>query len=240
MKKIITTATGVLLVLFMAAYSFINSFNVGTFIPMFIGIIIGIWCFLPEKNIIKWLKKAFIFIVIIYMALMVFVALMAQSNTADFDEDAVIVLGCGLKGSIPSGNLIDRLDTAIKYYGQNPKALIVVSGGQGPNEDCTEAGAMHKYLTDKGIPENSVIMEDKSTSTTENYIYSKAILDKILGSDYETVYITNSFHSYRAGRLAKLNGLNARAYNAHTKIQSLLPNYSREVLAVIQLWLFNK
>ena len=133
-----------------------------------------------------------------------------------------------------------RLDAAIEYSKKNPNALIVVSGGQGPQEDCSEAEAMREYLIDKGINKYKIIEENKSTSTNENYLFSKAILDKILGCEYKIAYVTNSFHSYRAGELAKINGLNPRAYNAKTKIESLIPNYAREVLAVIQLWVFGR
>ncbi|WP_306559353.1 ElyC/SanA/YdcF family protein [Bacillus cereus] len=34
---------------------------------------------------------------------------------------------------------------------------------------------MKKYLVDNGIKEESIIMEDKSTSTNENLIFSKEI-----------------------------------------------------------------
>lgn len=240
MKKIILNVIGGVLTIYSLICSLINNFNIGTIIPTVAGIIICIWCYLPDNMIVKWLKRFFIVGGTVFVVFMCFIGVMAQTNSAEFDEDAVIVLGCGLHGSVPSGNLADRLDTAIDYYIKNSDALIVVSGGQGPQEDCTEAEAMYKYLVEKGIPSEKVIIEDKATSTNENYRYSKEILDSILGQEYETVYITNSFHSYRAGELAKLNGLNSRAYNAKTKIQSLIPNYCREVLAVIQLWVFGR
>ncbi len=240
MKKIIMTAIGILLAGFMLCYAFFNNFNIGVFIPMAAGIIIAVWCYLPDKKIIKWGKRLFALGCTLFVAFMVFIGVMAQANSAEFNEEAVIVLGCGLHGSVPSRNLADRLDAAIDYNSKNPNALIVVSGGQGPQEDCTEAEAMYKYLAERGISEDIILMEDKATSTNENYKFSKAILDEILGENYTVVYITNSFHSYRAGELAKLNGLDARAYNAGTSIPSLLPNYAREVLAVIQLWVFGR
>lgn len=241
MKKIIMTAAGLILTAFMLWFSLINNFNIGILIPMIIGVIIAVWCYLPDNNVIKWLKRLFVFFTVILVVFMAFVGVMAQTNSAEFDEDAVIVLGCGLHGSVPSGNLVDRLEALYDYHIKNPDAIIVVSGGQGPQEDCTEAEAMLNYLVaEKGLPDDSIIMEMNSTSTNENYRFSKEILDDILGEDYEVVYITNSFHSYRAGELAKLNGLNAKSYNARTKFSSLIPNYCREVFAVIQLWVFKR
>lgn len=240
MKKITTTIIGALLTVYMLGFALLNNFNIGVFIPMVCGIIIALWYYVPDSKVIKSLKILFITGISIFIAFMVFIGAMAQTNSAQYDEDAVIVLGCGLHGSLPSLNLADRLDAAIEYHSKNPNALIVVSGGQGPQEDCTEAQAMAKYLTDRGIDKDKIILEDKATSTNENYRFSKEILDKKLGNDYKTVYVTNSFHSYRAGELAKLNGLDSRACNAITRIQSLIPNYAREVLAVIQLWVFGR
>lgn len=240
MKKIITTVFGIFLVIYMLGFALFNNFNIGILIPMIFGVIVSLWCYLPSNNIIKWLKRLFILGSMIFISLMLFIAVMSNVNAPSYTEDAVIVLGCGLHGSIPSRNLADRLDAAIEYSKKNPNALIVVSGGQGPQEDCSEAEAMRKYLIDKGINKYKIIEENKSTSTNENYLFSKAILDKILGSEYKIAYVTNSFHSYRAGELAKINGLNSRAYNAKTKIESLIPNYAREVLAVIQLWVFGR
>ncbi len=240
MKKIILTGAGLIIVAFMLWFSLINNFNIGILIPMVIGVIIAIWCYLPDNSVIKWLKRLFMVFVTLLILFMAFVGIMAHTNSAEFDEEAVIVLGCGLHGTVPSGNLVDRLNKAVEYHSKNPNALIIVSGGQGPQEKCTEAEAMYKYLIENGVPEDIIIQEAQATSTNENYKYSKKILDDIFGEDYEVVYITNSFHSYRAGELARLNGLNAKAYNARTKFSSLIPNYCREVFAVIQLWLFSK
>lgn len=240
MKKKIMTAMGLILTAFMMCFSLINNFNIGILVPMIIGVIIAIWCYLPDNSVIKWLKRLFITFITVLVLLMAFVGIMAHTNSAEFDEEAVIVLGCGLHGTVPSGNLVDRLNKAVEYHSKNPNAAIIVSGGQGPQEGCTEAEAMYKYLTESGVPDDIIIQETQSTSTNENYKYSKKILDDIFGKDYEVVYITNSFHSYRAGELARINGLNAKAYNARTKFSSLIPNYCREVFAVIQLWVFGR
>lgn len=165
-----------------------------------------------------------------------FIAVNGISNRGDFSEDALIVLGCGLHGSTPSANLKDRLDTAVKYYASNPSAVIVVSGGQGPQEDIPEAKAMYDYLVKYGVPEDNIYMEDKSSSTDENFRFSKKILDDVLGDDYSTAFITNDFHIYRAGCIAKLNGLNPSGYGAHTEVFSIFPNYLRESVAVVKLW----
>ena len=43
---------------------------------------------------------------------------------------------------------------------RNYKAIIIVSGGQGPQEDITEALAMERYLKNKGIPQERIIKKN--------------------------------------------------------------------------------
>ena len=54
-----------------------------------------------------------------------------------------------------------------------PDLKIVVSGGQGEGENITEATAMRNFLVDNGVDSSLIIMEDKSTNTYENFLYSK-------------------------------------------------------------------
>ena len=99
------------------------------------------------------------------------------TDTVTYKEDAVIVLGAGLRGENLSLILRNRLDAAVEYYNENPEAVIVVSGGQGPDEDIPEAEAMERYLYEQGVPLNKIIKEDKSTSTEENFKFSKELLE---------------------------------------------------------------
>ncbi len=57
--------------------------------------------------------------------------------------DAIIVLGAQVKADgSPSNVLRYRLETASDYLEANPQTVVVVSGGQGPNEPTTEAECM--------------------------------------------------------------------------------------------------
>lgn len=113
----------------------------------------------------------------------------------------VIVLGAKVKkGAIPSKALAFRLDAAIDYAKKYPKIQIIVSGGQGPDEDATEASVMKQYLIDRGFPESQIIVEDQSTSTYENLLNSK----KIIGDNLEGLTIVSSdYHLARAKMLAE-------------------------------------
>ena len=157
---------------------------------------------------------------------------------ADGREDAVIVLGCAVIGYHPSNTMYARTYAAINYYKSNPNAVFVLSGGQGPQESITEAQAMKKLMLDGGIPEEKIILEEKATSTNENYKYSKKLLDEYFDRPYTIAYVTNDFHCYRAGELAKNNGFSdVRCIPAYTPKGAVMLCYAREILAVMKLWI---
>ena len=160
-------------------------------------------------------------------------------DTATYEEDAIIVLGAAVRGEIPSGALRDRLDVAVAYWEKNPNAVIVVTGGQGAQEDITEALAMERYLLAHGVDKDHIIKEERSTSTEENFVFSKALLDETLGRDHTACFITNEYHIYRAGELAKQAGYEQITHmHSRTKWYSILPGTLRECLAVLKFWIF--
>lgn len=156
---------------------------------------------------------------------------------ADFTEDAVVILGAGIRGDQVTRTLQRRLDKGLEYARKNPDALLVVSGGQGPQELVTEAYAMRQYLLAHGIGPARVLMEDQSTSTEENFAFSKRLLDERLGAGYRVVYVTNNFHAYRAGRMARAAGLSAASYPAGLDWYLAPVSYAREICAVAWMWL---
>ena len=88
------------------------------------------------------------------------------------------MLGAGLKGDTPSLALERRLEKAAEYMNKNGNAIAIVSGGQGKGETISEAQAMENYLLNHGIREDRIIKEDNSTSTYENFEYSKLMMDE--------------------------------------------------------------
>lgn len=88
--------------------------------------------------------------------------------------DYLVVLGAQVRADgRPSDVLRRRLDAAADYLAENPGTICVVSGGQGPNEPCTEAECMARYLVGRGVDEGRVVLEDRSTNTVENVRLSR-------------------------------------------------------------------
>ncbi len=177
--------------------------------------------------------------ILLLIVLMSFIAFTFGVPLSDKSDDAVIVLGCGLQGSEVSDTLKKRLDACVEYFQENPGVVIVVSGGQGPFEEVTEAYAMEKYLIERNVPKERIMQESESSSTYENFFYSKRILDDFFEGEknnYKTVFITNRFHCYRSYNLAKNAGIQTVCYPADDEWKSAFPSYLRETLAVIKLW----
>lgn len=168
------------------------------------------------------------------------IAMTVASNTkASSGADAIIVLGCGLRGQNITLTLRARLDKAYEYAMENPGAIIVVTGGQGPGEDVTEAFAMQRYLISRGIAENRILTEDASTNTKENMLLSKPVLDSYFNrSKYSSVVVTSNFHMLRSLEYAKIMELDAQGLSSNTPFYLVPSYYIREYLALIKLYVF--
>ena len=158
---------------------------------------------------------------------------------SDEEPAAVIVLGAGVNGTIPSLTLRTRLDAAAGYLQLYPDVPVVLSGGQGPGEDITEAQAMFTALINRGIAPERLYLEEKSTSTTENLTFSMDVL-KVAGVDTADVIaiVTNDFHLFRAQQIAREAGLKVIGVPAELPWWWLNANYYvREFFALGKLWL---
>lgn len=146
----------------------------------------------------------------------------------------IIVLGAGVNGTAPSLSLRDRLDATYDYLVANPDTICIVSGGQGPGEEISEAACMYNNLTGRGIDPSRIWLEDQATNTRENIANSLALIEARTGSrPTEAGIVSSEYHLYRAGLLAKEQGLTPVGIPATTSWVSLRINYFlREIVAV--------
>ena len=140
----------------------------------------------------------------------------------EFDKDALIILGCGLrKDGTPTPLLAGRIERALKFYreqiektGKAP--VLVPSGGQGPNEVISESDSMKAYLLKQGIPEEHILQEDQSKSTYENMLFSKREMEKA-GVTGNVAFVTTNYHVFRSGLMARRVKMRAIGMGAKTK-----------------------
>lgn len=168
------------------------------------------------------------------LILLVFACLtvLGRADTASQEEDAVVVLGTAVQDGEVTPALRSRLDVTVDYARANPDAVIVVAGGLPPGETVTEALAMKRYLVTRGVAEHRIIQEGRSTSTSENFVYAKELLDARLGTDYTTAFVTSDYHVFRAARIAETAGVRATHMHADTPWYEVPVDYVRESLAI--------
>lgn len=166
--------------------------------------------------------------------------LMIYGNTSNIDhtEDVVIVLGAGVRGETVTRILAHRLETAADYWHENPNAYIVTTGGIGDRATISEAEAMARFLVELGVPREKILLEEHSTNTYENLKFAHDIIVEHMGEDFRAVIISNDFHLYRAGLIAREAGIYARRKGAPTDWYTWNINYTREMMAIINQWLF--
>jgi len=212
--------------------SAVANFTLGTFLVGLLAVGLGIWAFV-FTDIPKLVNGAFIAVLVAVAASSSFLAWHGNSDDADYHEDAVIVLGAAVHGSTISDTFRERLDVAVAYHERNPSALIVVTGGQGPQEDLTEAQAAEAYLKSRSILADQILRDDKSTSTEENFRFAKQLLDQRLNAGYRVAFVTDDFHVFRAERTARGAGLVATHLSSHAAWYFWPANYARETVAAI-------
>lgn len=236
---------GLALIINAVIMAVLENISMGTWATLALGaVLVAIGIF--RKKIVAITPKAVVAVILAFFwigfSLFSFLYVFgARDTTHFFDADALIVLGCGVKGDEPGTNLTERLECAVEYHKKNPDAIIVVSGGKGDDENVSEAFAMEQYLIKHGVPADIIIKEDKATSTEENFLFSKMILDKYFEGHYRIAFITNDFHIYRSATFAKLTGF-AGATHAHsdTTWYTVVPNGLRECITVLKLWILDQ
>ena len=220
--------------------SVIANFNIGLVPVALLGVVLLVYGIfldkLPFRKVISTLLAVGLSVIVVFAS---FLAIYGRNDNATYNEKTVVVLGCGIRGERVSVGLAKRLNKAYEYHLKNPEATIIVSGGQGPQEDIPEALAMKRYLVSKGVPEDRIIMEDKSTSTITNFKYSHEIMKEKGLPDDSVVFVTNGYHVYRAASYAKAEGLTVTHLGTDIIWYTIPMNYLREMLAVLKMWVFD-
>lgn len=146
--------------------------------------------------------------------------------------DYIVVLGSGLDGSRVTPLLAGRIDRGIGLLEHNPKARLILSGGQGPGEDLPEGEAMAAYALERGVEPGRVLVERESANTEENLRFSRRIME---GKRPRIAVVTTAYHVFRALILAKKQGIRCVGFGAKTKWYFTLNATLREFAGYLSL-----
>ncbi|MFD0958931.1 YdcF family protein [Paenibacillus chungangensis] len=145
--------------------------------------------------------------------------------------DAGIVLGAALWRDQPSPALKERLNLALSLYEQGVVDRLILSGGLGGLvSSITEAEGMRNYLTDRGVPEEDLLLEDKASSTYQNLYYSRGLGERENVQSY--LLITHDYHAARAGDIADFLDMgDVQVAGVTSQVLSPVYHSLREILA---------
>ena len=229
---------GVALIVETMIISTLSNYNLGVILPAFFGVPLVFLAFMLPKMqkgfllLLKWLIAVCYAVAIGIFLVCGFFMIRAANEGERVEADAVIVLGAAVHGDKVTWVLENRLNTAIEYMETHPNAICIVSGGQGAGESVTEASAMKKYMVERNVDPSRVYTEERAKNTKENFEYSKVMIDELLGNNARIAFVTTNFHVYRAGQVARAQGVNAVGIPADDVWYLRLNNFLRECVGI--------
>ncbi|MBL8134588.1 MAG: YdcF family protein [Anaerolineae bacterium] len=149
------------------------------------------------------------------------------------DADVIIVLGAGMtRSGRPGPALTRRSETAAALYHAGYADRLLCAGGVPRYTDRSEAEGCAEVLIASGVPEDAIMLEERSRSTEENAVYSRAIMESQgWGS---ALVVSDGYHLLRARWIFAEQGVEAYTVPASAFPQMFDHAYSlaREVVAV--------
>lgn len=237
--EIFFTVLGIVFILYCLLLFLLGGYGTKFFlIWAVLGLLCIVWAKWGKRFVFLmpgWLKILFFSCIAVGSSVFVLVEVLVISGffvKAPSNLDYLIVLGAQLKPDGPSYVLQTRLDEAYDYLIENEETKVIVSGGQGKNEPDSEAQGMYDYLVGKGIAPERIIMEDRSTDTSENIRYSMQFMET---GNSSVGIVSNTFHIFRAVHLAKAAGY-GEVYGlpAQSRLGYLPNNMLREFFGIIK------
>lgn len=111
---------------------------------------------------------------------------------------------------------------------------LIVTGGTGEGSSVSDAEAARDYVLSQAVPEEMILLEDRSTITEENLEFAKSIMDD---KGLQTaIIVSDPLHMKRAMLMAKDYGLEAVSSPTPTTMyksfQTKVPFLAREVFFI--------
>ncbi len=154
--------------------------------------------------------------------------------------EAIVVLGGGTQPFVyprPGPEVDDAGDRIIygaRLYREGKAPLILVTGGRLP-WSFSPQGAAHEMadlMTFMGVPEEMILLEEKSANTYENAIFTKDILEPM--GITRIILVTSAFHMPRSVAVFEKQGFDVipaptdfiiTEFNEDLPFSQIWPNY---------------
>lgn len=158
-------------------------------------------------------KILFSSVVVVLFLSIAFASAIAVSiwNYGKLDEkqpsDVAIVLGAAVWDGEVSPVYRERINHGIYLYENGYVDYIILTGGFGEGSYKSDSQIAKEYALSQGVPEDKILIEEKSTITEENLEFSKEIMDE---RGLETaIIVSDPLHMKRSMLMAKDYNINA-------------------------------
>ena len=121
--------------------------------------------------------------------------------------DAIVVMGAAQYDGRPSPVFAARLDHGVALFLAGDAPRFVVTGGKAAGDRTTEAAAGRAFAIERGVPPDSIIVEDRSRTTLES-VRAVAALLKADGAT-TALFVSDRPHMLRVLRMAADAGVTA-------------------------------
>ncbi len=154
--------------------------------------------------------------------------------------DYLLILGGRVVGEeTPSPHLLERIQVAAEYLKENTECLVIPCGGCfRDGQKKSEALIIKEHLIELGIDESRFILEDKSTTTFENFENAFDIIRSHSGknpNDFKIAFLSSDYHLRRAGIIANRCGFENIGKVSCENKKGRLTNYAREYIVAYEL-----
>ena len=137
--------------------------------------------------------------------------------------DVILVLGAAEYRGRPSPVLKARLDHALELYQRKLSPRIMTMGGAGGELVFTEGTVGRSYLTSRGVPPESVIVENEGESTVQSTTIAIEIMQRM--GLRSAIVVSDGYHIYRVKQILEARGI--AAYGSPRKEHSAGPMHDR-------------
>lgn len=144
--------------------------------------------------------------------------------------DVAIVLGAGATDAGVSPVFRERLNHGIWLYENRYVDFLIFTGGFGDGNTKSDAFIAKEYALSQGVPEEVILIEEKSTITEENLEFAKELMDE--NACRTAIIVSDPLHMKRAMLMTKDYGITGYSSPTPTtmyqSLRSKLPFLLRE------------
>lgn len=138
----------------------------------------------------------------------------------------------------PSPIFEARIRKALELYRKKIIKNIILTGGNAPGE-LTEAETAKRYLVNLGVARKSIVVENRSSTTTEQIDYLSRKFSNESSKD-SILIVSDGFHLSRINQIAKFYSVNSVGVSSDYSLsfEKTIFYRTRESVALLLFWFF--